>query len=185
MASLGIAQETMATTTGLSVGYIKRLFEDKHNETFNRLRDDYIARRTKEVVGAHFELSAMLAESYGAIGEALRGGDKRVAAENAWRLIERVCPDPKQKDGGLNGLQIILNQPEIQTQVGETMTTVAECLLGLREAIAGQQADEHVLTGTDALPTPPSQLEVTAGGAPLTPTQNPDDLLTELMDKDE
>jgi hypothetical protein len=72
-----------------------------------------------------------------------------------------------------------MNQPHIQTAVSNTMSAVAESLAGLQEAIAGQDPNAHILLGTDALPTPPSQLEVSGGEAPL--DRNRDDPLKDLL----
>jgi hypothetical protein len=64
------------------------------------------------------------------------------------------------------------------------MTDVAQMLGGLRQAIASQDPDAHLKEGTEALHTPPSQLEV-GGGEALPPiSEDPkSDLLLELVEE--
>lgn len=188
MSVLGVPVDTMAVSTGLTVRYIKRLFADKQNETFNRKRDEHLAARTKQIVAGHFKLADMLDDAYEGVRTCITSNDMRVKAENSWKLIDRVVPnlnEPKS-NGNSGGISLILNQPEIQTQVGETMNIVAEVLLSLRGAIEKQDPEEHVLHGIEALPTPPSQLEVQKGEAPLEPSENPKtDLRIEMLDDTE
>ena len=190
LAVLGTPPATMAATVGLSEPYVNRLLSGKHNETFNKLHDDYKAQVLKNVVGAHFELAQKLPDALAAIGDSLLAQDIRVRAENAWRVWEKIVPDfsgrPKN-NGETDSLQIILNQPQVRTQIGETMESVAQCLVGLREAISTQSPDQYVKLGTDALPTPPSQLEVSGGAAQLEPGREPteDDLVTEAVERDD
>ena len=51
MSVSGTSPGEMAAVTGLSEPYITRLLSDKHNKTFNKLRDEYKERNLKNLVG--------------------------------------------------------------------------------------------------------------------------------------
>jgi hypothetical protein len=183
MAVLGIPPDTMGVTTGLSTEYVTRLVEERRNETFNRYHDKYLAQRTKNATEGHFRLGDILDKAYNGVEEAVEAKDIRVKAENSWKVIHHVTGDPNRKSEGQSGDNITINNPVVQTQVTNTMTAVAEALGGLQAAVAAQDPNAHILIGTDALPIPPSQLEVEQGEASITPTEGPDDLPTELVDE--
>lgn len=190
LAVLGTPPATMAATVGLSEPYITRLLSGKHNETFNRLHDDYKEMVLKNVVGAHFDLAQKLPEALIAIQDALTAQDARLKFEGAKWVWDKIVPDfsgrPKNGSDG-DTLTVILNQPQVRTQIGETMESVAQTLLGLREAINTQQEDKHLKVGTDALHTPPSQSEVTGGEATLEPKRegSESDLHLEVLERDD
>jgi hypothetical protein len=46
----GTSPGEMAATTGLSESYINRLFSDKKNKTFNKLRDEFYRENLKNAV---------------------------------------------------------------------------------------------------------------------------------------
>lgn len=183
MAVLGIPPDTMAVTTGLSIEYVDRLLQERRNQTFNQFYDKYLAQRTKQATAGHFRLGDMLDKAFDGIEDAITANDVRVKAENSWKLVNRVIPDPNQKNDS-GGTNITVNNPVIQTQVTQTMGAVAESLAGLKDIIAGQDPNAHILLGAEALPTPDSQLEVTEGEATLDPTRDDpeQDLLTEEID---
>ena len=187
---LGTPPATMAATVGLSEPYITRLLSGKHNETFNRLHDDYKRMVLKNVVGAHFDLAQKLPEALLAIGDALGAQDARLRFEGAKWVWDKIVPDfsGRPKNGGdSDTLQIILNQPLVRAEIGESMASVAQVLLGLREAINTQQEDQYVKLGTDALHTPPSQSEVSGGEAQLEPERvgSESDLHLEVLERDD
>jgi hypothetical protein len=187
MAVLGIPPDTMAITTGLSTEYVDRLLKEKRNKTFLRYHDKFLAQRTRQATAGEFRLGDMLDKAYDGIEASLDASDIRVRSENSWRLVDRVNPDPNRKGGGDGGGNVTINNPVIQTQVTATMTAVAKSLVGLTAALAGQDPNAHILVGTDALPTPEAQLEVSGGEAPIEPDRNDPlrDLLTEPLERDD
>ncbi len=189
LAVLGTPPATMAATVGLSEPYITRLLSGKHNETFNRLHDDYKEMVLKNVVGAHFDLAQKLPEALIAIQDALTAQDARLKFEGAKWVWDKIVPDfsGRPKNAETDTLTVILNQPQVRTQIGETMESVAQTLLGLRAAIKDQQPDRHLKVGTDALHIPPSQSEVTKGEAPLDPQRegSESDLHLEVLERDD
>jgi hypothetical protein len=187
MAVLGIPPDTMAVTSGLSVEYVERLLREKRNKTFLRFHSKYLAERTSQATVGEFRLGSMLNKAYDGIEASLDAHDIRVRSENSWRLVDRMNPDPNRKGGGDGGGNVIINNPVIQTQVTATMTAVAKSLVGLTAALAGQDPNAHILVGTDALPTPEAQLEVSGGEAPLEQNRNDPlrDLLTEPLERDD
>jgi len=164
--------------------------ELQHNEKFNELHDDYKRLVLKNVVGAHFDLAQKLPEALIAISDSLGAQDARLRFEGAKWVWDKIVPDfsgrPKNA-GDTDSLTVILNQPQVRTQIGETMESVAQTLLGLREAIKTQSPDRHLKVGTDALHTPPSQSEVTAGEATLVPEREgtTGDLHLEVLERDD
>ena len=122
------------------------------------------------------------------LSAALTGQDLRLRKETAQWIWDRVVPDlnGKKSDDGHDTFQLVINQPHVQTRIGETMANVAQMLGGLRDAISRQDPNQHVLIGTDALPTPPGQLEVSGGPAPIeTDRKAKSDFLTEVIEKRE
>ena len=186
MCTMGTPAGTMAAVTGLSEGYINRLLSDGRNETFNKLRESYLEKNLKTLVGARFKLADRIDASLEAFDSALSAPDLRLRKEMATWLWEQTVP---KLDGG-NGkessdtFQLVINQPHVQTQINETMANVANALVGLRDAVASDPSPERVLIGAEALPTPPSQLEVEEGEARLEPGGK-DDLLTELVERED
>ena len=184
MATMGTPAGTMSVVTGLSEGYINRLLTDKKNETFNKLHEGYLEKNLKTLVGARFELADTIGQVQEVFNAALAAPDIRVRKEMAIWIWDQTVPkldDGKGKDSS-DIFQVVINQPQVQTAIHEGMSIVADNLLGLREAIASQAVDAHMLVGTDALPIPPGQREVSEGEAPLEPTEGPGDFLTELIE---
>jgi len=90
------------------------------------------------------------------------------------------------KQAKQDSFHISINQPHVQTQIGETMTSVARSLAQLREIIQNQDPEAHLLLGVEALPVPPGQHEVSEGEASTEPTEDPKtDLLVELMERED
>jgi len=187
LATMGTPAGTMAAVTGLSEGYINRLLTDKRNETFNKLHDSYLEKNLKTLVGARFELADKIGRALEVFGEAMEAPDIRLRKEMATWLWDKTIPDLNKDKGGDSSdiFQVVINQPQVQTAIHEGMSIVADSLLGLREAIASQTVDAHMLVGTAALPIPPGQREVSEGEAPLEPTEGPEDLLTELVERED
>ena len=176
MSTMGTPPGTMAAVTGLSEAYVDRLLSGKGGETFNRLREKYQQSSLKVTVGAHFDMAELLPESLEGFRTALQAPDLRLRFEAAKDVWNRVVPPLNGKNGDSSSdvLQLVVNQPHVQTQIGETMASVAQSLLSLRDVISSQSPDDHVLVGTDALPVPESQLEVTGGEASLDPDMDPE-----------
>jgi hypothetical protein len=190
MSTMGTPTGTMAAVTGLDEAYVNRLMSGKsNNQTFNKFREDYQRKNLRKTVGFQFELSDMLPEVLNAYRDGLQAHDPRLRFEVAKEIVNRVVPDLNGKNGkghSTDVFQFIVNQPQVQTQIGETMASVARSLDILRGEVQRQDPDAHVLLGAEALPIPESQLEVTGGEASLEPTEKPGtDLLTELIERDD
>ncbi len=185
LSTLGTPTGTMAQVTGLSEPYVSRLLSGKGNETFNKLREDYKKSALKNVIGAHFSLVELIPESLDAFREALHCQDIRVRKEMGQWVWDNVVPDlngKKDSEGG-DSFSVTINQPQVSAQIGETMTSVAQMLTGLREAISTQDENKHVLIGEEALATPATQHEVSEGPAPLGESSGKGDLLTEVVEE--
>jgi hypothetical protein len=184
MSTMGTPAGTMAQITGLSEPYINRLMLEGRNQTFNDLRERYQRVNLRKTVGFQFEMGDLLPEAIQAYRDGLAAKDPRLRFEVAKEVVNRVVPD--LNGGKKNGndqseiIQLVVNQP----QIGETMASVARTLVSLHEAVSRQDPDAHIKLGTDALPVPESQLEVSGGEAQLTPTENPEtDLLMEAVER--
>ena len=186
LSTLGTPTGTMAAVTGLSEPYIHRLMQGGQSKKFDELREQYKQQNLKTVVGAHFTLVDLLPQADDAIRDALVGHDNRLRAETAWKVRERVVPNLMKEQSNQDVFQITINQPHIQAQIGETMNSVAKSLAALQVVIKNQEPDGHLMSGADAIPRPPGQLEAVEGEASLEPTENPKtDLLTELIEREE
>ncbi len=186
LSTLGTPAATISAITTLSEPYINRLLRGGKNKTFDKLLENYKQQNLKTVVGAHFTLVDLLPQSNDAIRDALTGNDSRLRAETAWKVRDKVVPDLMKAQSGPDSYHITLNQPHIQSQIGETMESVASSLGMLRDIIRSQDPDAHLKLGAEALPIPPGQMEVVEGEASLEPTEDPKtDLLTELIEEPE
>lgn len=185
LSTLGTPVATMAQVTGLSERYVDRLLSDGRNEKFNKLRERYKETNLKNVIGSHFQLVDMIPQALQAFSDALGGQDVRLRKETAQWIWDQVVPNLNGKNGSdkQDALSITINQPHVQTQIGETMANVAYMLSGLRDAISSQDPNAHILIGTDALPVPEAQLEVSGGPAPLGESSGKGDLLTEVVEE--
>jgi hypothetical protein len=190
---MGTPAGTIAAVTGLSERYVNRLLSGEGGgDRFQKLREDYKEKHLKTLVGSHFKLADLVPQSLEAFESALAGPDLRLRKETAQWIWDTVVPNLNPKDSG-NGAQsdhwqITINQPHVQTAIGESMASVAKSLTGLQEAILTQDPDAHTKVGTDALTISPTQLEVDGGEGEveLTPTEDPkSDLLTELVEREE
>ena len=185
LSTLGTPTGTMAQVTGLSEPYVARLLSGKGNETFNKFREQYKKSALKNVIGAHFSLVDMIPQSLDAFTAALGGQDLRLRKETAQWIWDRVVPDltGKKDSEGSDTFQVVINQPQVSAQIGETMESVAHMLKGLHDTILIQDENKHVLIGTDALATPVSQHEVSEGEARLGTKSDKGDLLTEVVEE--
>ena len=185
LSTLGTPVATMAQVTGLSERYVDRLLSGGRNEKFNKLRERYKETNLKNVIGSHFQLVDMIPQAIQAFSEALTGQDLRLRKETAQWIWDQVVPNLNGKNGSdkQDALSITINQPHVQTQIGETMANVAHMLSGLRDAISTQDPNAHVLIGEAALPVPEAQLEVSGGPAPLGESSGKGDLLTEVVEE--
>jgi hypothetical protein len=183
---LGIPSGTIAGITELSETYINRLLRGGQSKKLDELREGYKQQNLKVVAGAHFKLVDMLPEAQDAIQDALGCKDIRVRAENAWKVHDKVVPNLFKDTDKQDSYHITLNQPHVQAQIGETMSSVSKSLNILLSVVRGQDPGQYVKDGTDALPVPPSQLEVEEGEMELIPERTgEDDLLTELVEREE
>ena len=183
---LGIPASTIAGITELSEIYINRILKGGQSAVFDKLREGYKQQNLKVVAGAHFKLVDMLPEAQDAIQDALGCKDIRVRAENAWKVHDKVVPNLFKDTDKQDSYHITLNQPHVQAQVGETMSSVAKSLTMLLSIVRDQDPGQFVKDGAEALPTPPSQHEVEEGEMELLPERtSEDDLLTELVEREE
>ena len=183
---LGVGSAAMAGITELSETYINRILRGGQSKKFDELREQYKRSHLKTISNAHFQLVDALPEAIEGIKEGLGSRDIRVKTETSWKLYNQVVPQMVNQKDKADSFNITLNEPHIQAQVGETMTTVAKALQILTSVIRGQDADQYVMAGTDALPIPPSQLEVEEGEVELVvDRKGEDDLLTELIERED
>ncbi len=169
MASQGQLPDTISSTVGLPARYITRLLQGGVNAKFDKHLAEYQERTTKMVVGMRFKMFEGLDGALEAIMGGIASNDTKVAADNGWRLWEYCLPSPHQgsSNGPEAGIQLTINSPQVQATIGQSVDSVAVMLQKLHGAIAEQNGSPHTIEGDKALPTPPSQLEVTEDPTPL------------------
>lgn len=184
MAVMGVPADQMASEVDLPIDYVNRLLEGGRNEKFDRLQADYREKVTTKTVNARFALYDFLDDATQAIGEAIRGGDIRLRAEQSWKLLGELAPNPRATvGGGGDHLSIVFNNPSVQAQIGEGITNMTNMFTELRQAVTEQNGNGHTLLGEQALPVPPSQLEVTDGEALPNPGDSVDDFPMEAVEE--
>ena len=124
---LGIPAGTMAGITELSEVYINRIIRGGQSTVFDAFREQYRTANLKVVAGAHFELVDMLPEAQQAFRDALVCKDIRTRVEAGKWVHDKVVPNLFKDTDKQDSYHITLNQPHVQAQVGETMSSVA-CL---------------------------------------------------------
>lgn len=152
----GASAQDISDATGISLNSVRYLIAGK-NATFNRFLDAYRSKAMKCVMAHRFRLMDMLEAGYTAIQDALESNDLKLRSDTAWKLFDAVIPTSKDKEDP--GIQIILNNPQVQTQLSDTINNVSGSLRSLKEMVAGKDPSRHVLLGDEALPVPEAQLK--------------------------
>ncbi len=161
--------EQIASTTGVPAKTIINLLRGGQNRAFDELRSGYQQAVMRNFHGATMRMIDRMPMAEAAIETALQSNDVKVAADNAWKVFDRVLPQTQQKQGGQSesSVSFIINNPQVHNELNATVTSVHGILDTLKDYLAGDgdRANSHTLLGSKALPIPVSQLEVGDGEA--------------------
>ena len=158
--------EQIAQTVGLPVKRIMGLLSGK-NKTFQRLYDHYHQIVMREHTGATMKMVELLPKAHIAVEKALDSEDTKLASDTAFKLYERVLPNPNAKTATQVGeINVTFNNPQATTILNETVVGVGSMLSDLKAHMAKEiNPITHELHGLAALSRPASQLEVGNGEA--------------------
>ena len=148
MAVTGFDAERMAAISGLAVGTVRNLLSGD-NQKFARLKATHEQRVLSAQVLHEMWLEDHIEDAHKAVMAAMgQTADKRLAAEQGWKLLDRARPKPKEAESG----------PEVTVNIraaaefNDTVIAMGKQFIELTEALATQDPNKHVLTGAQALP---------------------------------
>lgn len=161
--------EQISSTTGVPVKTIINLLRGGQNKSFDALRAGYQQKVMRNFHGATMRMIDRMPMAEEAIERAIQSEDTKVAADNAWKLLDKVLPSTNQKTSPTSesSVAFIVNNPQIHNELNQTVTSVQDILGTLKNHLSGGGGgvNSHTLLGNEALPTPTSQLEVGDGEA--------------------
>lgn len=146
----------IAKVMSLDIGVVKRFAAGKGPEGFNIVHEAYREKVVREAVCSTFKFIEMGPKAYRNIEESLEGQDKRLASDNAWKVIDRIAPPPKVDEPG--GGSITMNFAQTNT-VNNMAMEVVEGVTGMIKELKkvkklGRSYEKHLKTGEEALPAP-------------------------------
>jgi hypothetical protein len=164
MAAGGFDYDYMARVTGLKRETIASIVGAGSNEKFNRLKEAHQRKLLSAEVLHRIRLQDMQESCYISIRNAVEGNDKRLAAEQSWKVLDAVCP--KKADRTELDVNVSLDI-KAQTEMNQALVTVSQVFNQLKQVISSPEIG-HVLTGEQALPmaiqrsfdTGPTDIEV-------------------------
>jgi hypothetical protein len=146
MAVSGNDVEQMAQVTSLKVDTIKRLLRGE-NQKFVALREAHERKLFASEVLHLMWMRDQQADCQQALTNAIRGGDKRLAAEYAWKILETLRPKRQEPDKA----EITVNV-RAEAEFKQTVLDIGKEFIEIKEFLSKQDPNKHVLTGEEALP---------------------------------
>lgn len=160
----------IAKITGVSVKKVTKLFEGG-NETFDRLREQWQTMAIDVSTRHRRNLIGLMQDAHSAVEVALGSEDKKVAADNAWKLFDNLGLNPKTPRGDTFNVHLGDNTQHNYgpREIEATSQNVIDIHAKTQELghFAKDVGDftKHLLKGTEALPTPEAQIRVVEGEA--------------------
>lgn len=181
LACLANSPEVIAETIGIPLKRITSLMTGSNgNKKFKVLQAKYEKIMAENFHGASMKMIEMIPACHEAQEAALGSDDKRLAVDTAFRVMDAVGLTGKTQPGGAEeprgGDTYNFINSQANTVLTTTMDKVAETLTELREFTATEIPKSHEFLGTEAIPVPAGQLEVTDGEA-LTPIEEAKEVL--------
>ena len=143
----GFDAEKMADTVSLSVKTVRGLLKNG-NVKFNKLVEAHENKVIHEQVLHRMWMADHIDVAEQAVLNAIEGNDKRLAAENAWKLLDKACPTPKEK---LAPAEFNLNI-KAETEIKDAVIQIGQQVLEVTKVLSTQDPMKHVRTGAEALP---------------------------------
>jgi len=157
--------EQISTTTGVPVKTVINLLKGGQNKSFDTIRAAYQQSVMKNFHGATMRMIDRMPKAEAAIERAIDSDDVKVAADNAWKVIDRVVPlASKRSDSQEGSVSFIINNPQVHNELNQTVSDVRGLMRGLKGYLSdGASTTNHTVIGSQALPISPAQLEVGDG----------------------
>jgi len=138
-----------AMTLGLPI--VKRFATGKGPPGFNVALDELRQKFSNAVVRTHFDFIDMQNRAVEAISDALDSSDKRLAAEQAWKVLDVVSPRPK--DGGISVSMNLTQNNQVNAQMADISLDLMKTFKELKK-LPLPSYEKHMKTGLEGLPDP-------------------------------
>ena len=125
----------------------KRETPQKYNEIFDRLR----AKWSRAVVAERFDWIDMKADALEAIRAAIDSSDKRISAENAWKLMDRLYPKATASEAPGRPLTVFAQNNIVTNQMADVSGKLLETF-GQLKRLRPMGYEKHLKTGLEGLP---------------------------------
>lgn len=179
MAARGRPVSEIAPLVGLSAKRVNELIKGDVNQKFDQLKLEAQLQVSRADAGHHFRLLDMSELAYTAYQDGFTAKDEHLKAKRAEDWMDRCFPQQSVA-------QTPIDQPPPGGQNFTAISNHFNVVMNHLKTLAGKaDPDAHLLSGADALPRPPGQLEVLNVEPLPGPTETEDSLdLTEVSDSD-
>ena len=143
----GLDAEKMAGVVSLSVDQVKGVLS-RGGEKFSKLVAQHENALIKKEVTHQIWLDDHLDEARDKIIEAMRGDDRRLANENAWKIHD-LCIPKREKPQIKQEFNFNLRA---ENEFRDTVVQLGKEFVELKQVLATQDPMKHVKTGAEALP---------------------------------
>jgi hypothetical protein len=157
LALAGVPYKGIAEQIDATEAQITALVRDRKSKVYNSIEAVVRDRVLQKSVKHRYRLMGMMDDAYDAVGNALSANDKRLAAEQAWKLFDNALPEQSARAKAPQGEQPAIGtaiQLNIATELHENTVEAAgklgELLTRLGEVVG--TPDPHTRKGTAALP---------------------------------
>jgi hypothetical protein len=145
----GVSWEEIAQTVQVSEEKLRRAA--RQNAGLIRKRDAYLAEILKTIPRHRHRLARMMDESYDAIQNALGSDDQRLAAETAFKVLDRAVPPAKSGEAQGTSISVTMNNLNLVTEAKEAVEGITGEISNLLEK-ARDVTPRHEHSSEEALP---------------------------------
>jgi hypothetical protein len=153
MALNGASTEEINKATGVPKRTVTKLLAGGANAKFDALYEGYRKRVLGMTVQHQMRLASLLDKSYAAIARALEAQDDRIAADAAFKLMDRAIPKAEKASNEFNVNVGFQNNLNLQTQTSTAFNKMGEELKTLLGSLSTTDPEKHLKKGEDALPS--------------------------------
>jgi hypothetical protein len=153
MALNGASTEEINKATGVAKRTVTKLLAGGANAKFDALYEGYRKRVLGMTVQHQMRLASLLDKSYAAIARALEAQDDRIAADAAFKLMDRAVPKNEKASNEFNVNVGFQNNLNLQTQTNTAFNKMGEELKSLISSLSTNDPEKHLKKGDEALPS--------------------------------
>jgi len=156
MIVVGWKPEEISEAMGISLEDVERFASGRGPKGFQEVHEQLKQELFDVVAQNTFRFVDMSPTAYACIEETLTGSDKRLASDNAWKVIGRIVPEVPVEKGPEGGVTLNLAQNmQVTAQAAETTTGILKALAELKKLSRGgkNSYEKHLKIGTQALPS--------------------------------